>query len=190
MIDTAMTGVTLPVYTESIYGSALSLGLITGVIGGAAVIGALLYGWVGTRFSRRWLFTLAFAFANLRMVVFLLFPSLWILLLIISITSLAIGPLNPILMAVLYQRIPKHMRARVFGFLSAGVLIATPLGALIAGYLLEWIGLTWSLIAYTLIYLGAVILLISNPRMAEMDSDVTSSEAEETEPVSSSELAA
>ena len=56
MIDYAMFSVTLPVYAETIYGDALSLGVIVGVFGGSALVGTLIYSWKGEHLSRRVVF--------------------------------------------------------------------------------------------------------------------------------------
>ena len=86
-----------------------------------------------------------------------------------ALTGLAAGPINPIIGVISYNRIPAHMRARVLGFLSAGVLIAMPLGALIAGFLLEFIRLRWMLVLYGVIYLVATGSLLFNPTTTEID---------------------
>ena len=177
MIDAAMSGVTLPVFANEIYGGAFSLGLIIGIFGASALVGTLLYSWLGEKYSRRWVFTTAFIIIALRFFLFMLFPSFWLLLIIMVITGLAAGPINPIISVISYQRIPAHMRARVFGFLSAGVLVAMPLGALVAGYLLEWVGLRWSFALYGLVYLLATGSLLFNPTSAEIDAPPNTGEA-------------
>ena len=169
MIDAAMSGVTLPVYAEQQYGSAQSLGWILSVFGGAAVAGTLLYSWRGENLSRRWTFTVAFIVVALRLFLFMLFPPLWALLIIVALTGVAVGPLNPIISVVMYERVPDQMRARVFGFMSAGVLVAMPFGALVAGFLLEWVGLWWSLLLYGVIYLATTVSLIFLPSAPQMD---------------------
>lgn len=169
MIDAAVAGVVLPVYVEAVYNDALSLGLIVGVFGVGAVVGTLLYSWRGARFSRRRLFTFGFIFVGVRFLFYLLLPPLWAMLLYMFIVGLAVGPLNPIVTTIGYERIPGEMRARVFGLFAAGVLVAMPLGALLAGYLLEWIGMSWTLVLCTVAYVLATTSLLINPNAAELD---------------------
>ena len=47
------------------------------------------------------------------------------------------GPLNPIIGAVEFERIPQNMRGRVFGAVTAGAWIAMPLGMLLGGVFTE-----------------------------------------------------
>ncbi len=171
MIDAAWSGVTMPVYAQTLYGDALSLGLMIGVFGATALIGTLVYSWRGDKFSRRWVFIIGFMIVGTRFFLLLFYPSLPILLIILAMTGFAVGPVNPILSIISYERIPDHMRARVLGLISAGVLVAMPVGVLIAGYLLEFLGLTASLVIYGTIFIAAIGSLIFNPHAEQMDAN-------------------
>ena len=50
------------------------------------------------------------------------------------------GPLNPIIGAVEFERIPENMRGRVFGTVTAGAWVAMPLGMLLGGFFTEKLG--------------------------------------------------
>ncbi|MEL6407464.1 MAG: MFS transporter [Chloroflexota bacterium] len=169
MIDHAISGVTMPYYVNEIYGNAWSLGLIMGSFGAAAVTGTLLYSWFGDKVSRRWIFIIAYIIVGLRSLFMISYPSLAGMIVIAVVTGLSAGPINPIMGVLWYERIPDHMRARVFSLTSAGVLVAMPIGALLAGYLLEWVGLSISLAIYGVIYLLAVGSLIINPNANELE---------------------
>ena len=99
----------------------------------------------------------------------MLLPPFAFLLIVVAITGFAAGPINPIINVVLYQRIPKAMRARVFGLVTAGVLVAMPLGSLLAGFALESIGLVPTLLVYGVIYTSATLMWFILPVTKELD---------------------
>ncbi len=70
-----------------------------------------------------------------------------------AIAGIGIGPINPIFGTVLYERIPVHLRARVLGALSAGVMAGAPVGALLGAGCIEAFGLRATLLAFGAVYL-------------------------------------
>ena len=168
-LDAAKGSVIYPVFAREVYDSATVLGLMFGLSGGGAVIGALLYGWIGERYSRRWIFLICFIAVSLPSFVLALFPPLWVVLLTQLLMGAAAGPINPVLSTVEYERIPVHMRGRVFGTITAGAWIAMPLGALLAGYALEGVGLAATLVGVGILYLLTTGSLLFMPVLREMD---------------------
>ncbi len=169
LLDGALSSVIYPVYVQELYGSAVGLGLIFGFSGGGAVVGALLYTWLGQRFSMRNLFLGGFIVVGLARLVFLLFPPLWVVLCASTLVGVAAGPLNPIIDTTSYRRIPAAMPALVLGALSSFALIATPLGVLGAGFAVESFGLESTLAVVLAAYLVVGVSLIFNRRLKEMD---------------------
>ena len=70
-----------------------------------------------------------------------------------AIAGIGIGPINPILGTLGYERIPPELRARVFGALTAGVMAGAPIGALLAAACVELGGLQATLIGFGVVYL-------------------------------------
>jgi MFS family permease len=159
MLDVALASVVLPVYADRVLGGAVDLGLVNGAFGAGALAGTVLFGAVGHRLPRFWAFTIAFALVGWpRYAVLALEPGLAGVLVAMSLAGLAVGPVNPILSAVQYERIPVELRGRVFGAVTAGVFAAMPLGGLLGGWLVEGIGLKATLVALGAIYLVATSL--------------------------------
>jgi MFS family permease len=67
-------------------------------------------------------------------------PPIYVLVVAVFITSLGAGPINPIIGAFEFERISNNMRGRVFGAISAGAMIAMPLGMLLGGISTESLG--------------------------------------------------
>jgi len=114
--------------------------LLLSANGGGAVIGGLIFAAIGHRLPRHRTFVAAFVFTGLRFWVYALYPPAWVMILITLITSLGAGPISPIIGAIQFERVPAHLRGRVFGAVTAGVGIAMPLGLLLGGVLTENLG--------------------------------------------------
>ena len=168
-LDSAFGGVIQPVFVKRVYGSALDLGLIIAANGGGAVLGAIIFGAVGHRLPRQATFVSMFMLTSLRFWILALYPSLPVLLVTTFITSIGAGPLNPIIGAVEYERIPADMRGRVFGTITAGAWAAMPLGILLGGILTEQFGVRPLLLALGLIYLATTCSMAVIPAMHEMN---------------------
>jgi MFS family permease len=79
------------------------------------------------------------------------------------------GPLNPIIDAVTYERIPSGLRGRVFGTIKAGAWVAMPLGMLLGGILTEQFGVQPLLISLGLIYGVTTLSMAFMPVMRELN---------------------
>ena len=170
-LDAALASVIYPVFVRDVYGSAIGLGLIFGVSGGGAVVGALIYSAVGHRYSRYKVYVWSFIVVALARIPIIFLPPLWIVLTTAAIVGLAAGPLNPIMSAVSYSRIPSAMRGRVLGVLRSGAFMAMPLGVLLAGYALDGLGLRLTLIIVVVCYLLTTVSLLFNRQLRAMDAD-------------------
>jgi MFS family permease len=171
MLD-SVSMVALPVYAARIYGSAVSLGLMMGVMGAGSVLGALAFSAVGERVSRRKVFTRGFAVITVWYPVAALFPPLGVLIAAIGIAGLAAGPLNPVIDTVFFERVPDGMRGRVFGVVSASAWLAMPLGVLLAGPAIEAAGLRTTLLVTGGLYLAVVLMAFRLPSLRGLDERV------------------
>ena len=156
-------------YVREVYGSALNLGLLISANGGGAVIGGLIFAAVGHRLPRHATFVAAFMFTGLRFGVYALYPPAWVLILVTLITSMGAGPINPIIGAIQFERIPAPMRGRVFGAMTAGAWTAMPLGMLLGGILTDRLGTFVMMIGMALAFLLATGSMAFIPAFKEMD---------------------
>lgn len=168
-MDAVFSGVVQPVYVKQVYGQALDLGLLIAANGGGAVLGALIFSAVGPRLSRHKVFVFSFVLTSLRFFLYAMYPPLTVTLVFVVLFSIGAGPLNPILGAVEYERIPKNMRGRVGGAVSAGAWSAMPLGMLIGGVFTEQFGVHPMLIGLGVVYLITTLSMAFIPAMKEMN---------------------
>jgi MFS family permease len=159
----------LPVYINTTYGNATRLGFLITAFGAGAVLGAILYGVIGHRLPRHAIFVGGFAGMGLLTLGLALLPPFIVLLGLMALMGLASGPLNPMIWTVLQERTPQEFRARVFGTVMALAIATTPLGMLLAGYLLEiWgVQISLALIAACSVVLAASLFV--NPALSELN---------------------
>jgi MFS family permease len=168
-LDAVFSGVVQPVFVKQVYGQALDLGLLIAANGAGAVIGALIFSALGPRLPRHTVFVLGFVLTSLRFFLYAMYPPLWVTLTFVVLFSLGAGPLNPIIGAVELDRIPKNMRGRVGGAISAGAWSAMPLGMLIGGLLTEQLGVHSMLLGLGFIYFITTLSMAFIPAMKEMN---------------------
>ncbi|MFG3285727.1 MFS transporter [Streptomyces sp. NPDC048111] len=168
--DQGWTAVLLPVHAERDLGGASQLGLLAALFGAGGLSGALLYGLVGHRFSRRTVFSVCVLLCGApRYAVAALTGTTAPLAVTMVVAGLASGALNPILTTVIYEKVPDALRSRVAGVLTAGCELAMPLGGLAAGFLVEGVGLRGALLAVGGVYLLATLSPLVFPAWKDMD---------------------
>jgi MFS family permease len=161
--------VVMAVFAESAYGSAADLGLMYGAFGGAALVGSLVYSWVGHRWPRRLTFLLCFGAIPVMYLVLATLPTLPVAVVALALVGLAVGPLNPLIFTVTAEIVPVELRGRVFGAVRAGAWAAIPLGILVGGALVTAIGVGATFLAIGVCYAGVVGYAFLNPAFRRMN---------------------
>ena len=159
LLDAARASSLLPLYANDHLGGAAALGLLVAVMGGCALVGNVAFGFVAHRAPRRITLAVCFALAGgPSSAVFALGAPFPVLVAMTALSGLAAGAINPILGAVQLERVPEHMRGRVFGLINAGAWAGVPFGALIGGIAADSIGLPMAFgvvaVVYTLVTLS------------------------------------
>jgi len=168
-LDAPLFAVTLPVFAREAFGSAVQLGLMIGTFGGLSLLGAIGFSVIGHRLPRRTTFVVSFIFVSLPYLVLSTLPSLAVAIAAMALFGLASAPLNPIINTVYYERVPASMRGRVLGLSNAAAFATMPAGALIAGFLIEAIGVGNMLLVTGLCYLAITSAGLLVPAFREME---------------------
>jgi MFS family permease len=150
----------LPVYLEREYGEAMGLGLLFSAFGGGAVLGAVGYAFLGKRISRRTLYLLGAFGVALAAAANVALPPLPVILAASAVVGVAFGPLGTLVGVIAGERTPPGLRGRVFGLAAAAVQLATPVGSLLAGYLLE---VTSVRVAIVALAAGCAVVALAAP---------------------------
>ncbi len=168
-LDAGMGGVLMPVYASTVLHSVVALGLMAGAMGLTAFLGTLVFAWVGHRAPRLATLVVGFAFGGpFRFFLLAAMPGVGAAVIGFAIAGIGIGPINPILGTVIYERIPPEMRARVIGALTAGVMAGAPIGALLAAACVEGVGLQATLIGFGLVYLACTLSPLALPAWRDL----------------------
>lgn len=165
----ALFGVTLPVYAKERLGGATDLGFLVTAAGVGSLLGATLYGSVGHRWPRRALWLTAYLSMPVLYLILFWSPPLAPMMAVLAVGGVVTGPLNPLMVTIRHERIPAHLRGRVFSTYSAIAVAASPLGVVATGYLIEGIGFrpTMVVIAFGLMALAVATIFV--PAFREME---------------------
>jgi MFS family permease len=170
LLDAGFGAVLAPAYIRQAYGSAIVLGGIVAAFGGGAFLGTLIFGAVGHRLPRRWALRVGFSLAApTRWFALALIPFAPVLIAVNAVAGVFIGPVNPLIGTLEFERIPRALRARVLGTITAGANVGMPLGGLLAGFCGVALGVRTSLLVFGGCYLIATASLLVNPALRAMD---------------------
>jgi MFS family permease len=177
-LDIAWSTVLVPVWAQEYGGGAAAIGLLFAVFGGASVVGALCAAAWGERMPRYRTYLLAFLVTGLPRFAVMAFdvPVWWVLAVSVA-GGFASGFLNPILGAVIYERIPLRLVGRVTSLTTAMCFALMPLGGLFGGVLVSGWGLTAAMLATGVAYFVVTMAPAFDPRWREMDDRPAPSEA-------------
>jgi len=161
--------VVLAVFAREEYGSAADFGLLVGVLGGAALAGALGYSAIGHRLPRRRTFLVCFSGVPIGYLVLAAQPSLPVALAALALSGLAAGPINPLLFTVQTEIVPADLRGRIFGAIRAGAWASIPLGILLGGLAVAAIGAPATFLVMGVLLAVVVAYGFFNPTFRQMD---------------------
>ena len=141
LLDAAYITVLVPVWSRDAVGSASGVGLVFAVFGGSAAIGAVCAAAWAARIPRRTTYLVAFLFAGApRFIVMALDSPLWLVVGTCVVAGFAAGFINPILGAVIFERIPTDLTGRVSALTTAMCFALIPFGGLLGGLLIAGVG--------------------------------------------------
>ena len=170
MIDIAWASVMVPVWGVEHGGGAAVVGLVFAVFSGASAVGALCAAAWAARLPRLATYFFAFLICGAPRFVVMAFDSpLWAVLAISVAGGFAAGFLNPILGAVIYERIPEHLVGRVTSLTSAACFALMPFGGLVGGFLIGGFGLGVAMLACGAAYFLFTMLPAVDPRWREIN---------------------
>ena len=159
LLDVAKVSVLLPVWADQGGHGIAAIGLLLTCLAGAQVLTGALASWLGDRLPRRATYFVAFAIAGPPPFLVLgLDASLGVVVVTYVISGLASGFLNPMLGAIIFERIPEPMLGRVTAPVDALAWAGMPLGGLAAAALVTGFGLSPALLICAAVYALAVVL--------------------------------
>ena len=85
------------------------------------------------------------------------------------LAGVAISVVNPILMAVMVERVPQHLQARVYGLSTSLAWAGIPLGSVLGGWLADHVGVRTALLSCAAVYFAATLLPFMSKVWRQMD---------------------
>ncbi len=170
LLDAAYVTVLVPVWAVDSGGGAAAVGLLLAVFSGAAALGALGAASWATRLPRYRTYLVAFLVAGApRFVVLALDSSLAAVLGVAVAAGFSAGFINPVLGAVVFERIPAPLVGRVSSLTTALCYALIPLGGLLGGGLVSGFGLSAGLLVVGAAYFVVTMLPAVDPAWRELD---------------------
>ncbi len=159
LFDQALMAIFVPTWIKDVIGDPRVLGTFAGAFGLGAVIGSLLYAWLGPRMLRYPTFAVGLVLAGSTPFFALAFTDdLVVVLIVVLATGVVSAPINPIISSAIFERVPQPLHARVFGFAGSLAWAGIPLGGIIGGVLVQEIGLRQGLVLLGVLYFAATLL--------------------------------
>jgi MFS family permease len=154
LLDVAFRSVLLPVWARESGTGPEGIGLAGTAIGAGAIVGSLVATAMAHRLPRRAVVFGGFLLAGVpRYLVLAADVPLWAVLGVLAVGGLGGGFLNPVLAAVFFERVPRHLLGRVGALTDSVAWAGMPFGGLVAGAVIASFGLTKALIAAAVAYL-------------------------------------
>ncbi|MEU1306244.1 MFS transporter [Streptomyces shenzhenensis] len=170
LLDAAIATVLIPVWARESGNGPTAIGLMGSVMGAAAVAGSLIAAVAAQRLRRRMVVLTGLLLAGAPRFLVLAFDApLGAVLAVFAVSGFGAGFVNPVLGAVLFERVPRRMLGRVNALGDSLAWAGIPLGGLLAGAVVAAVGL-----APVLLVCGAAYFLTTNlaglrPEWREMD---------------------
>jgi MFS family permease len=161
-------GVILPVHFE-VLDQPAALGLVITAMGAGGVVGSLAYGAWGHGLPRRRLFVGALVATSVGLLGMAVLPPLGVLMVFGALVGLAFGPVNPLANLVMQVRTPERLRGRVVGVLTSTGYAAGPVGYLLAGPLVEAVGVRTAFLGLALAIVGITASSAVLPSLHDLD---------------------
>lgn len=172
-------GVILPVYFQQT-DSPERLGFTAAAIAFGGITGAALYSYLGERFNRRRIFISALIICSAGVIGMALLPPYPIFLVMCFLVGLTYGPIPPIVSTELQERSPSRLRGRVMGINASAEYVAGPIGYVIAGPLIEAVGLGNAFLIMAIGFAAVSLLTIGSRALRGMGTSASQAESPET----------
>lgn len=170
LLDAAFATVLLPVWAKSSGNGPAALGLLGSAMGAAAVGGSLIAAMAAHRLRRRMVFFTGFLLGGVpRFLVLACDVPLGVAVAVFAVGGFGMGFVNPVLGAVLFERVPRHLLGRVRALGDSLAWAGIPLGGLLAGAAVAAAGLVPVLLVSGTVYLLTTGLAGLRPEWREMD---------------------
>ncbi len=158
VLNQASTAVYVPLWVNEVFGSPAELGVVFGGFAAGALLGNVVFTFLAPKLPRVPAFFLGAALgASPRLLVLGLTDRLWLVVLVSFACGVAMASVNPVMGVMLYERVPAALQTRVFGVTGAIAFIGIPIGGVLAGWSVAWLGLRPAILTAGVVLLVATV---------------------------------
>lgn len=183
LLDQSFSVLLVPVWARHTGYGVAAVGVLFAVFSGASILGSVAAASWAARVPRFKVYLVAFLVAGFpKFAVLAMGARLWLVLAVAVIGGVASGFINPILGAVIFERIPEPMMGRVSSLNTALCWSLIPFGGLLGGVLVTGIGLSPALLAVGTAYFLVTMLPALQPQWRDLDRPTPAPAAELTPP--------
>ena len=170
LLDAAYASVLMPVWAKQGHAGATALGLVFAFWSGASALGSISAAAWATRIPRYSVYLVAFLVAGApRFAVFAFDSPLWLIGTVVVAGGFASGFINPVIGAVVFERIPAGLVGRVSSLTTAMCFALLPFGGLLGGGLISGFGLAVAMLVTGAAYFVVTMFPAVDPRWREID---------------------
>ncbi|MEU1085497.1 MFS transporter [Streptomyces sp. NPDC005892] len=170
LLDAAISSVLIPLWARASGHGPAAIGLTGSALGAAAVAGSLIAAATAHRLQRRLVVLGGFLLVGApRFLILASDAPLWTVMAVFAVGGFGGGFINPVLGAVLVERVPRRMLGRVNALGDSLAWAGIPLGGLLAGAAVTAVGLTPVLLVCGAAYFLTTNLAGLRPEWREMD---------------------
>jgi MFS family permease len=160
LFNQALVAVYIPLWVEETTHTPAALGLLFGTFAAGAVLGSIVFTVLAPRLRMYQTFMLGAALACApRLLVLGVTHELVLVCTVTFVSGLAMAAVNPVIGAMLYQRIPPEVQTRAFGACTAITFTGVPIGGVLGGLSVAWLGLTPAIVGAGSVCLAAAAVL-------------------------------
>lgn len=164
----------VPLWVSERLGTPAGLGVVFGSFALGAVVGNVAFTAMAKRLPRYLTLTAGYLVGGApRMLVLAFTDELPVVVAVLFLSGVGLAAVNPIIGAVLYQRVPVAYQARVFGLAAAFAYAGLPVGSLLGGWLAQGAGLSAGLLLCGLVLLAATLSPVVGYRTWKQLDDTT-----------------
>ncbi|MGY0233140.1 MFS transporter [Longispora urticae] len=148
----------IPLWIKETFDSAAGIGTIGAAFALGAVLGNLTMAALVTKIPKYLTLVLGYMIGGSpRFFVFALTDDLTTMIVVIFVTGFAMSSINPIIGALLLDKAPASMQARLYGVFTAVAWGGIPIGGLLGGWVAEHYGVHFTAAATGTLYFAATL---------------------------------
>ncbi|HEV7650874.1 MAG TPA: MFS transporter [Actinophytocola sp.] len=191
LFNQALVAVFIPLWVEDATHTPAALGLLFGTFAAGAVLGSIAFTVLAPRLKMYKVFMLGAALAGApRLLILGVTQDLVLVCTVTFLSGLAMAAVNPVIGAMLYQRIPPKLQTRAFGVCMAVTFTGVPIGGVLAGLAVAGFDLTPAiLVGGALCAAATAVVWLRSRSIADVPAEAVAEAAAETEPPAASQPA-